>query len=136
LRAVSENVELAKRSFEAFKKGSLDGYVDSFSEDVVWEVSAFLTGRQEYRGREGVREFLAELERLATEQGERFVIDQDSFVDVDEHRVLALGKARIDREENPLEFETGTLYTFSDGEIIRLEGLTSHEEARRVAGLE
>jgi ketosteroid isomerase-like protein len=132
---VPSNVELAKRSFAAFKEGDVDAYVDSFSEDVVWDVSAFLTGRQEYRGRSGVREFLAEVERLAVEQGERFVIEMDSFEEVGDDKVLGLGRARIDRADNPLEFDQGTIYTFRNGEIVRLEARTDHDEAREAAGV-
>jgi ketosteroid isomerase-like protein len=133
---VSGNVELAKRSFEAFLKGDVDAYVNSFAEDVEWDVSAYLTGRQEYSGREGVREFLADVQQLAEEQGERFVIEPTEFIEVPDGRVLALGTARIERPTDPLEFGTSTVYTFGeDGLISRLVSFTSHEEGRREIGL-
>ena len=50
-----------KSSFDAFKRGDADAYVASFSPDVEWKMSAFVTGRGDYKGREGVREFLAEV---------------------------------------------------------------------------
>ena len=98
-------------------------------------MSAFVTGRGDYKGHQGVREFLAEVERLEREQGELFKVDLDEFVEVGDDRVLALGAARIEREEDPLEFEVGALYTFADDQIVRLEGYTSHREAREAAGL-
>lgn len=131
------NVELAKRSFDAFKRGDADAYVDSFAEDVEWDVSAFLTGRQKYEGRQGVREFLAEVERLAEEQGERFTIDLTEFEELPDGRVVALGAARIDRAADPLEFEASTIYTFGEDDLItRLDSFTSHAEARKAAGLD
>jgi ketosteroid isomerase-like protein len=99
-------------------------------------MSAFLTGRQQYKGREGVREFLAEVERLTEEQGERFTIELNEFEELPDGRVAAFGSARIDRTTDPLEFEAGTIYTFDDGEITHLESYTSHEETRKAAGLE
>ncbi len=129
------NVELAKSSFDAFNRGDADAYVNSFSEDVEWEMSAFVTGRGEYRGREGVREFLTEIERLA-EQGERFRIDLTEYEELPDGRVVAFGAARIDRASDPLEFDAAAIWTFGDGEIVRLEGFTSHDAARKAAGLE
>jgi ketosteroid isomerase-like protein len=98
-------------------------------------MSAFVTGRGDYRGREGVREFLAELERLA-EQGERLRVDLTEYEELPDGRVVAFGAARIDRVHDPLEFEAAAIWTFGDGEITRLEGYTSHEDARKAAGLE
>ena len=43
----STHLELAKRSFAAFKRGDADAYVASFAPDVQWEVSAFVTGRSD-----------------------------------------------------------------------------------------
>ena len=129
-------VELAQRSFEAFVNGDTEAYVASFDEEVVWDVSAYVTGRKEYVGRSGVREFLAEVDRLSVEQGERFTIHLDEFHPLDDGRVIAFGAARIERPENPLSFETGAIYTFGEnGKITRLQGFTSKEEARLAAGL-
>jgi ketosteroid isomerase-like protein len=132
---VPSNVELAKSSFDAFNRGDADAYVNSFSEDVEWEMSAFVTGRGDYRGREGVREFLAEIERLAEDQGEHFRMDLTEYEELPDGRVIAFGAARIDRANDPLEFEVAAIWTFSEGKITRLEAYTSHDEARKVAGL-
>ena len=132
---MQSNVELAKSSFDAFNRGDADAYVNSFSEDVEWEMSAFVTGRGDYRGREGVREFLAEIERLAEEQGERLKIELAEYVELPDGRVAAFGSARIDRASDPLEFESAAIWTIGDGKIVRLEGFTSHEAARKAAGL-
>jgi ketosteroid isomerase-like protein len=129
-------VELAKSSFDAFNRGDAETYVNSFSEDVEWEMSAFVTGRGDYSGRQGVREFLAEIERLAEEQDERLKIDLTDFEELPDGRVIAFGVGRIERASDPLEFEAAAVWTIEDGEIVRLEGHTSHEDARKAAGLE
>jgi ketosteroid isomerase-like protein len=128
-------LELAKRSMRAFNDGDTDTYVETFAEDVEWRMSAFVTGKGAYRGREGVREFIGELEALERDHGERFEIELTEFTEVDEQRVMGLGEARIVRSQNPLSFEVGAIYTFAGGLIVALEGMTSHAETRKAAGL-
>lgn len=133
---MKSNVELARGSFDAFKRGDFEKYIGYFSEDVEWKVSAFLTGKDAYHGHDGIREFLADVARLDEQQDEQFYPDYDEFREVDEDRVVAFGHAKIDREEDPLDFEVGLLYTFVDGKIVELEGYTSHEQIREAAGID
>lgn len=135
--SVATNVELAKGSFDAFKRGDMDAYIDYFSPDVEWKVSAFLTGKDAYHGHDGIREFLADVAKLSDEHDEQFLPDYTEFIEVDESRVVALGQADIKRETDPLQFEVGLLYEFDqNGKIARLEGYTDHDEVRRAAGLD
>jgi ketosteroid isomerase-like protein len=132
---VPDNVKLAKRSFDAFKRGDVEDYISFFSADAEWRVSAFVTGRDAYRGHAGFREFFEEVARLSEDQGEEFVSNLEEFRDAGDGRVLALGHGAIKRERDPLEFEVGVVYTFDDGKITLLEGFTSHDEALKAAGL-
>ena len=132
---MADNVKLAKGSFDAFKRGDIEKYISYFSEDVEWRVSAFVTGRDAYRGHAGIREFFEEIAKLRTEKGEQFVADYDEFREAGEDRVLALGQGEIKREQDPLEFEVGLVYTFADGKITLLEGFTDHDSALKAAGL-
>ena len=132
---MADNVKLAKGSFDAFKRGDVENYISYFSEDVEWRVSAFVTGRDAYRGHAEIREFFAEIASLEQEQGEQFVADYDEFREAGEDRVVALGQGGIKRERDPLEFEVGLVYTFADGKITLLEAFTSHDEALKAAGL-
>jgi ketosteroid isomerase-like protein len=129
------NVDLARGSYDAFRRGDADAYVDCFSEDTEWYVSAMLTGKVRYSGHAGIREFLRDVERLGEEHGESFRADLDEFTEIDESRVLGLGMSHIEREENPLDFESGLIYTFADEKIARLDVFTSHQQAREAAGL-
>jgi ketosteroid isomerase-like protein len=131
----TDNAKLAKGSFDAFRRGDVEKYISYFSEDVEWRVSAFVTGKRAYHGHDGIREFFADVARLHEEQGEEFTADYDEFIEVDENRVIALGKGKIRREQDPLEMEVGLLYIFKDGKIAELEGYTGHQEARDAAGL-
>ena len=134
---MATHTELARVSFDAFKRGDMDAYIDFFSEDVEWRVSAFLTGKDAYRGHDGIREFLADVTELNDAHDEQFVPDYNEFIEVDDDRVIALGQGRIIRKPDPLEFEVGLLYVFDDdGKIAELEGYTAHDEVRQAAGLE
>ncbi len=128
-------MKLAKGSFDAFKRGDVDKYISYFSEDVEWRVSAFVTGRDAYRGHAEIREFFEEVAKLRAEQGEQFVADYDEFREAGEDRVVALGQGEIKREQDPLKFEVGLVYTFADGKITLLEGFTDHASALKAAGL-
>ena len=130
---MATNVELARKSFAAFAEGDVEAYVQSFSEDAEWRVSAFLTGKDRYLGHEGVREFVADVQRLESDHGERFEMSLTDFSEVGDDRVMGLGQAKIVRDQNPLEFEAGALYRFADGKIVELEAYTSHEETRAAA---
>jgi ketosteroid isomerase-like protein len=133
---VTDNVKLAKESFDAFKRGDIEKYIGYFSGDVEWKVSAYLTGKVAYRGHDGIREFFAEVDRLYDTHDEEFFADYDDFQGVGEDRVIALGEGGIKRERDPLDFEVGLVYRFEDGKITALEAYTSHQEARQAAGLE
>ena len=132
---MADNVKLAKGSFDAFKRGDIEKYISYFSEDVEWKVSAYLTGKDAYRGHAGIREFFAEVDKLYDNHDEEFFADYDDFQAVGEDKVIALGQGGIKRETDPLDFEVGLVYTFADGKITVLEGYTSHEEARQAVGL-
>jgi ketosteroid isomerase-like protein len=132
---MATNLDLARGSYEAYTRGDMDAYIDFFSPGTEWRTSAMLTGKTHYAGHEGIREFIADVARLSDEHSERFVPLINDFSEIDENRVLGLGSGRILREENPIEFETGLIYTFVDGKIAELDVFTSHSEAREAAGL-
>jgi ketosteroid isomerase-like protein len=132
---VASNVESARGSFDAFKRGDVDRYLSYFSEDVEWRVSAFVTGRDAYRGHAEIREFFDEIASLDEDHDEVFSADYDEFLEAGEDKVVALGQGEIKRERDPLKFEVGLVYTFADGKITLLEGFTGHQEALSAAGL-
>lgn len=134
---MATNVELARGSFDAFKRGDREAYIDFFSPDVEWKVSAFLTGKDAYHGHDGIREFWTDVEKLSEEHSEAFLPDYDQFLEVGDDKVIALGQAQIKRETDPLDFEVGLLYEFDENQkISKLEGYTGHDEVRAAAGMD
>jgi ketosteroid isomerase-like protein len=130
------NIELARRSYTAFADRDAEAFVAGFSDGVEWDVSAFVTGRSRYSGHRGVREFLADVDRLERDQGERFEVELTEFIEADDERVLGLGTGRIVREHDPLDFGAAALWRFAGDVAVEFRAYTTHEEARRAAGLD
>jgi ketosteroid isomerase-like protein len=133
------NVELARRSFEAFQEGVRQGNLDAgfdagyATEDFEWVMPPRSPGfRRVYRGRDEFFEFMRtwtedfdweiELERL---------VDADTSV-VGIYRQHARGRA----SGAPVELRMGVVYEFRDGRICRMTNFLDPAAALRAAGLE
>jgi ketosteroid isomerase-like protein len=55
------NVEIVRRSVEAFARGDLDAFLAALDPDVEWTTAADEPNPQVYRGHEGLRRFAAEI---------------------------------------------------------------------------
>ena len=65
---MASNVEIARSAHRTFVDRDWDGFLSHLSPDVTWHGSAIVTGQQSYEGREGVRQFLDEVDRLSEEE--------------------------------------------------------------------
>ena len=85
-----ENVELARRTFEAFNRTYTEGTDDLYAlldPDIEWiPVTGILEGRS-YHGHEGVRQWIEDMKR----DWEAFEPRPVDFRDLGDDRVLALG---------------------------------------------
>jgi ketosteroid isomerase-like protein len=131
----SDNLETAKASQEAFLARDFEGFLDCFTDDVDWDPGAFLTGSSSYPSKEGLRQWLGELEDMA-EKGERMVAEIVENREVDDGRVVGLGRSRLTREAGDLEWDWAAVYAFRDGKIASMKGFTSHAEGLAEVGLE
>jgi ketosteroid isomerase-like protein len=100
-----ENVESARRTFEAFNRAFTEGADDLYAlldPEVEWiPVTAILEGRS-YHGHEGVRRWIEDMKR----DWEEFEPRPEEFLDLGDNRVLALGSwhARGRGGDVPLDF--------------------------------
>jgi ketosteroid isomerase-like protein len=128
------NVEVVRRSFDAFESKDMEAWTADWAEDIVFDVTHYepWTGAQKvYRGELDVLAFFAEM--MA---GVRVLkVDVAELTEIDEHRVMALyteyRQAPGDRE--PHDLHVGIVYTLRDGKIARVQVHSSHEAARRTA---
>jgi ketosteroid isomerase-like protein len=126
-----ENVELFRRGIEAFRRGDVEGILDTISEDVVW-IAARSSVEGAYHGHEGIRRFLAD----NSENFELFEPGFDELRDLGD-RVLAFGRFRIRARASGVEttFPVAGIATYRDGKLVRWEDFRERGLALEAAGL-
>jgi ketosteroid isomerase-like protein len=132
-----ENVEIARRSVEAFNRTLAEGasdYYEFLDEEVEWvPITSFLDGAT-YRGRGKVRKWIDDLRR----DWEIYEVTWDEVRDLGDDRVLALGTwhARGRRSGVELGFQQAAwLLHLRNRKLIRLQTFTDLNKALEAAGL-
>ena len=64
-----ENVELVRRSCEAFARGDIDTAFAAYAPDIEWHTAADEPDRQTYRGIEGMHRFVDDISQLWASSG-------------------------------------------------------------------
>jgi ketosteroid isomerase-like protein len=128
------NVEIVRRTRDAYNRRDLDGFLELVTEDFV--LLTAVAGTIEaggIRGREGVRRYFDVLDETWAE----FRIVLDEFRDLGD-RVLVLGRTegRGRGSGVPVDSPYAAIFDFRDGKWWRARGYLDHGEALRVAGLQ
>ena len=112
------NVEIARRSYEAFAREDMDAVLADMAEDIVWEQAQGLPHGGTYHGLATVRRAI--FDPLEEEWWDEFSADPDEFLDAGEH-VLVLGRYRARAKETGrvLDVPYAHLWTFRDGKAVR-----------------
>ena len=129
-----ENVELALRALDAFKRRDVDAFVALLSPDVVWEENPELPGLREiYRGRAEAREWMVAvlevLENLQFEVAELRELGDDRVFG--EGVLTASGKG----SGAPVELRVWMVLWFAERKIARRQVFWTSDEALETAGL-
>jgi ketosteroid isomerase-like protein len=129
-----ELVEIAERTVDAFNRRDLDAFTRLMTSDIEW-FPAMERGldRTDYRGRQGVATYWANLEDTWDELRFR----AQKYRDLND-RVLALGRieGRGSRGGVPVDAPMGIVFDFRHSEISRARSFLDHGEALKAAGLE
>jgi ketosteroid isomerase-like protein len=129
-----ENVELVKRSVEAYRRGDIDACLEGLGDDVELDFSRVRGPyRGVHRGREGARAIMATF----MEAWESITWLSTEYIEAGEQVVLAT-RARFHGRGSGIEVEgggMGAVYTLRDGKIVRYQQLQSKAEALEAAGL-
>ena len=128
-----ENVEVVRRSIDAFSRGDLDGVRETLAPGFeLYPSGRFMDTQRVYRGREGWTEFWGDF-RAAWED---IAVSIERMEAVDD-RVLTLGKIGGKGRESGVEVdaEAAWLHTVNDGLIVRLQTFATWADAREAAGL-
>jgi ketosteroid isomerase-like protein len=128
-----DNLEVVRRSIDAFSRGDLEGVLDGFAPEFEFHPSGrFMDTQQIYRGREGWGEFWAAW-RAAWEE---ITISVERMTDLDD-RVLTLGNFNLRGGGSGVEVhaEAAWLHTVKDGRIVHLRSFSTWNEALEAVGL-
>src|SRR5215216_2165741 len=118
-----ENVEIVRRSFDAFSRGDLEGVLDGFAPEFEFHVSGrFMDMPRVYRGREGFVDFWGAFHGVW--QG--ITVSIARIEDLDD-RVLTLGSLHGRGGGSGVEVhgEAAWLHTIKDGLIVHLRSFTT-----------
>jgi ketosteroid isomerase-like protein len=127
-----QNVELARRTFEAFAAGDVDGMIAVADPDIEFlPVTANLTtGGVPYRGHDGLRSYMEDAKRVWQD----LKIHPEEFRDLGD-RVLTLGHTRARGGGMIMDLPSGWVWQMRDGKIVSCRVFASHEEALAAVGL-
>jgi ketosteroid isomerase-like protein len=129
------NVEAFKRSIEAYNRNDVEGLLAGLDAEVEWRpVLPVVLGGQAtvYRGHDGIREMLRDLDEILDERQLGF----SEIHDVGE-RVVAVGRLTIRGRGSGLRTESpfGWVSEFSNGKATRIQTYLNPDEALEVGGL-
>jgi ketosteroid isomerase-like protein len=124
-----ENVEISRRGYQHFiETGEVRAHPD-----LVWDVSRLGWPEQQiYTGVEEAMRFNAEW----AEMWDDWALEPEDFIDAGE-RVVAIvnQRGRSKATGIPVEMRVAQVWTFRDGQAIRMEMYASVEEALEAVGL-
>ena len=133
-----ENIELVRRSFEAFNRGEVEAVISGgfWSPEIVWDASpSRIPGLGVYRGYDEVRSFFKE-DWFQAFPFEEWEIEVDQLIDSGD-QVIAMSRQRGRGKTSgaAAELELAQIITLRDGEILRIENYLDRTEALEAAGL-
>jgi ketosteroid isomerase-like protein len=129
----SANVERVRDAFERWNAGDRELRPEEVHPDIVLETVLASSRGKPYRGHEGFRRWLADID----EQFDRWTLRMAEVEEVSEDRVLVLGSIHLRGRASGVEFEQpfGWVFDFRDGMTIRMATFTDPAEARAAAAL-
>jgi uncharacterized protein len=125
-----ENVETARRGWEAYERGDLSAAMADISPDVV--TSTPISGRDTYHGLEGMLQALFDW----AESFEELVITAEEYIDAGD-QVVVRTRQRARGSGSGAQVETDLWYVYSvrAGKVVRIDIVQNRSEALEAAGL-
>jgi ketosteroid isomerase-like protein len=127
-----ENVELFRRSLDAFNRGDVEAWLATIHPDVTFApIRASVEGA--YRGHSGIRRFFAE----NRETFESFHLNYTDIRDLGDGRLLVIGTLHLRARGSGIETDvpTAAIATEREGMLIHWKDYGDSEKALEAAGL-
>jgi ketosteroid isomerase-like protein len=127
-----ENVDIVRRSCEAFNRGDYDEALAVFHPDARYDLTHFPDGRV-YEGHAGIREAF----RIWLGTWEDYRQEQDEFIDAGDEVVVAVREyGRGKGSGLPLERPTFGVWTICRGKVVGIRFYPERAHALKAVGLE
>ena len=127
-----ENIELARRGYEAFRASSLEDVLDLLHPEIEWSEGTDVPEPQIYRGHDGVRRQQEQFNAA----WEEFRIEPEDFIDAGDRIVVLLRIwARGSGSGIEVEGRAAHVWTVHDGRAVRLEMYLDPAKALQAVGL-
>src|SRR4051812_44533587 len=133
-----ENVEIVRRSFEAFNRGGVDAVISGgfWSEEIVWDASpSGIPGMGIYRGTDEIRSFFEE-DWFQAFPFEEWEVAVEELIDSG-GQVIAMSRQRGRGATSGVgaELELAQIVTLRDGAIVHIVVYLDRAKALEAAGL-
>jgi ketosteroid isomerase-like protein len=127
-----ENVERIRELFEQWTARNYDALTEAAQPDVEIYSRFASLGGEPFRGADGVRQWIEEIEQIFG----RFEVRTSDFRDLGD-RVLVLGSIGLRGKASGVEIEQpmGWLCELQDGKLARMLFYSTHAEALEAVGL-
>jgi ketosteroid isomerase-like protein len=127
-----ENVQAARGLLDAFNSGDFDAWVRELHPDVVWVPIREYTETEAVRGRESVREFVADW----VGAWDQYTVDVIRIVDGGDWVVVGGHHAGKHSSGAQISMEMWVASVYRDGRGAEFRWFTDESEALKAAGIE
>jgi ketosteroid isomerase-like protein len=130
-----ENVELVRRSFEAFARGDFDAAFSTYAPSAEWCTAADEPDRQTYRGIAALRRFVGSLAESWVDRFEG-AMEFEGFIDRADW-VVVPWSARVRGRGSGIPVELSETYAVhvQGARIVRVEEYRTRKQALEAVGL-
>jgi ketosteroid isomerase-like protein len=119
----SENVEIAKKAYDAYAAGDVETALTTFDDDIEWSIPGNSTLSGDYRGKDKFMELLGKLaEKSFTTTPERIVGDGDDVVVIT--KITAGGESALQAD----------VLTYRNGKLVKALSIADTALQERVFG--
>jgi len=130
----SEELDLLREAFARWNAGERTVDMDTVDSEVELHTPLASTRGAPYRGHEGMRQWLADIDG----QFEVWELQVEDWRDLEDGRVMGLGAIHAQGRGSGVELDQpmAWIFAFREGKVIRYDAFYSHAEGLRAAGLE